>query len=381
MKILYICEGKHDDIRYWSGTESHIARMLSDMGNEMIFLDQIKGSFPVRALCKAATKLTGRQYKALREPWNMKAAARRIRRFQRGKEYDLIFTTCTPLLAYLPVDCPRVVYTDTSFAGWLEYCQLFSPLSKRSVKYGNIQEKMGLVSCSKIVYSSHWGKDTASKAYGIPAERIEVVPFGANFVCDLPAAERRKIYEARLASEEKRLLFVGFNWRNKGGECALDAVREMNRRGLRTKLLVVGCTPQIRKEDRELAEIYGFLDKNKEEDRRKLRELYLQAHLFILPTRFDCTPIVLAEAASFGLPALVTDTCGVADMMAAGVSGNLMPYQATGKDYAKKALEMLDSPERYGKWCEDARQAYEEYFNWGKVGERIQRILEGIGKN
>ncbi|MCI8566647.1 MAG: glycosyltransferase family 4 protein [Lachnospiraceae bacterium] len=378
MRILYLCEGKHDDIRYWSGTEYHIARMLSDMGNEMIYLDQVKGSFPVRAVCKAASKMTGRQYKAIREPWNMKAAARRICRFRQGKRYDLIFTTCTPLLAYLPVDCPRVIYTDTSFAGWLEYCRLFSPLAERSVRYGNIQEKMGLKSCRQIIYSSQWAKDMAAKAYGIPAERMAVVPFGANFVCDLTEEERERIYKDRLAAKEKRLLFVGFNWRNKGGERALDAVREMNRRGMRTKLLVVGCTPLIREQDRELVEIYGFLDKNKEEDKKKLRELYLRAHLFILPTWFDCTPIVLTEAASFGLPTLVTDTCGVSDMMVDGVSGKLMAYQAVGEDYAEKAMEMLKEGARYQKWCIDARQAYEEHFNWQKAGERIQGILEGI---
>jgi glycosyltransferase involved in cell wall biosynthesis len=271
-----------------------------------------------------------------------------------------------------------VVYTDTSFSGWLEYCQMFSPLSQRSVRYGEQQEKQALERCTKIIYSSQWGKQVACRAYGLDENKVEVVPFGANLVCARTEEEMEQIYRHRWEQAEKKLLFVGYNWRNKGGQTALEATKELNHRGIQAKLLIVGCTPDIDSENQKYVEIYGFLDKNVESDRKKLEELYQEANLFILPTRYDCSPIVSAEACSFGLPSLITDTCGVSNMMIHGQTGKLMPYEATGADYAEQFTEILSDERTYVDWCRGARRGYEEVFNWKQVGEKIQKVLEEL---
>ena len=378
MKILYICEGDHNNIRYWSGTEYHIAKTLSALGNEIVFLDNIKGNLAIRATLKLLSKLCKKQYKAIRDPINLKCISRYIRKKIGQEHFDVIFTTCTPLLAYLDIKYPMVVYTDTSFAGWLSYCDMFSPLSKRSVKYGNYHEGIALRKCSSVIYSSHWGKETACSAYGLNPSKVKIIPFGANLTCDMSDERLIEICEGRMNEQEKRLLFVGYNWVNKGGETALEAVKCMNQRGMKAKLMIVGCRPEIPEADQEYVEIYGFLDKNIDQDREKLMEIYARSSLFVLPTKFDCTPIVLAEAASFALPVLATDTCGVADMMRDHGNGFLMPYGSSGQEYAQRAFDILSDSELYLKLCKNSRKVYQDVFNWKHVGRQLQEVLEEL---
>ncbi len=64
----------------------------------------------------------------------------------------------------------------------------------------------------------------------------------------------------------------------------------------------------------------GYLDKSRPKHAARLRALYAAAHLFVLPTRADCTPMVLAEAGAHGTPVLVTDTGGVGSLVMEGVT-------------------------------------------------------------
>jgi len=52
-----------------------------------------------------------------------------------------------------------------------------------------------------------------------------------------------------------------------------------------------------------------------------VRFVYAASDCFILPTRYDPFPNAALEALAMGVPAIVSDQCGAAELVSAGVDG------------------------------------------------------------
>jgi glycosyltransferase involved in cell wall biosynthesis len=107
--------------------------------------------------------------------------------------------------------------------------------------------------------------------------------------------------------------------------------------------------------------------------------LYLSHHFFILPTRFDCTPIVFCEASAFGLPILAANTGGVAGHIFEAKNGYLINYEDMGMAYAEKIMSIIKSPNEYKKLRISTRRCYDDQLNWtiwaNKITEEISNSI------
>jgi glycosyltransferase involved in cell wall biosynthesis len=167
-----------------------------------------------------------------------------------------------------------------------------------------------------------------------------------------------------------RLLLVGVSWENKGAGIAVNALSELLKMGIDAHLTVCGCTPpQPITNNQEHLTIIPFLNKNSEEGRKQLEELFLSHSFFILPTRFDCTPIVFCEASAYALPVLSSNTGGVGGHVKDGRNGFLIDYNDQGIAYAEKIKEIWSDRAKYEALCHSARALYEEQLNWEKWGK------------
>ena len=106
-----------------------------------------------------------------------------------------------------------------------------------------------------------------------------------------------------------------------------------------------------------------------------MKEIYQQQHFLILPTRFDCTPIVINEASAFGIPCLVANSGGVAGHLKNNENGFLIPYEDNGNGYAQKIEELINSPESYINLRKQTRQLYESQLNWEHWANEFQKII------
>ena len=79
---------------------------------------------------------------------------------------------------------------------------------------------------------------------------------------------------------------------------------------------------------RTCLKLAGFFDKNTEEGRRGLRELYRAATFYFMPSRAEATAIVYCEANSFGVPCLASRTGGTPSLIEDGVNGWCFPLDA-----------------------------------------------------
>jgi glycosyltransferase involved in cell wall biosynthesis len=141
---------------------------------------------------------------------------------------------------------------------------------------------------------------------------VKVVPYGANIECNRATAEIERLIDAR-PTDRCKLLFLAVDWNRKGGPLACALARKLNDTGLPTDLNVVGCQPPKAEVLPPYVHLLGFVPKSTPEGRRRIDFLLSEIHFLILPSLADCTPIVLPEANSFGVPCLTTKVGGIHD--------------------------------------------------------------------
>jgi glycosyltransferase involved in cell wall biosynthesis len=286
------------------------------------------------------------------------------------KKFDYIIAPAASCeLAFLNSDVPIIYITDGTFAGCLNYHKSLSNLTKRSIKEGNLVEKFAIAKCRHLIVSSKWAANSALKDYQCAPEKLHVLPYGANFE-KVPASSE---INYSIPSTWK-ILFPAVYWEDKGGEIAWNAFKILTTKFSNIELTVLGCEPPEYVNHPGVKKI-PFIDKNSPQGMEKLTVIFKQHHFMILPTRFDCTPIVINEASAFGIPCLVARTGGVEGHLEEGVNGFTIDYNDIGEGYATKIEEIIQSPNTYLSLAKSTRKAYEERLNWDSWREQLKKVL------
>jgi glycosyltransferase involved in cell wall biosynthesis len=285
----------------------------------------------------------------------------------------LIAPAAATELALLPPTSAPVVYvTDATFALLHGYYAAFSDLGPRSVREANAIERAALHRATVIVYPSEWAADSAVRDYGVPREKIHVVPFGANLTMVPTADEATR----DRADDAINLVLVGVDWVRKGCDIAVAAVATLRAHGANARLTIVGCSRAPRAP--EFVDVIPYLDKWKPEQAGAYREILLRSHAMILPTRADCSSIAAAEANAHGVPAMLTDTGGVRGMVTDGVNGALMPADAGPLDWADAVMRLVGDRARHREMCRSARATFDSRLNWDCWADALRSIVAGL---
>ena len=121
----------------------------------------------------------------------------------------------------------------------------------------------------------------------------------------------------------------------------------------------------------------GF-DKNDPAAEDRLNRLFAEAHLFVLPTRADCTPMVVAEANAWGTPVLITDTGGIASLMASeGGNGRMLAPEAGPEDWAGAIRALAADPAAYAALCRTSFDHARARLTWEAWARDLVAYLRG----
>lgn len=310
MRIAFVSVWDPFDVHSWSGIPFHMAQSLRNAGQEIDLVGPLsRGAriVPLGAL-KLAYKALGRGFLAAREPAVLAGYARQARSSM-PDETECVLSPGTLPIARLDVDIPVAFWTDATFQGMIDYYPEFTGLSRRSLKNGLATEREALRRVSAAVYSSDWAAMSAVNDAGADPAKVHVVPFGSNLSTELPEGAALGAVENRPRSAVS-LLFIGGDWKRKGGATAVEVMRCLVSRGIDASITVVGCAPP----DDVLEDPRVFLkkriDKSTADGMNELATLMASSHFLLLPAVADCTPIVFSEANSFAVPVLATATGG-----------------------------------------------------------------------
>ena len=385
MKVLYLSHHKVNDINASSGTVYHVLNMLKTCGYDVVVIDDLKISKAIKLLLKVVYSLLRKKTLIEREPLVLKSFARQIKKKTKNIHYDIIFSPSSLYYSYYKGSKPQVFYTDATFGGLIDYYLDSSNYTKRCLKNGFEQENLALKHCDMAIYASDWARETAIKIHDANPQKCYVVNRGANIRNIISVQNIEEIIMSRNISKEKKkcqMMFLGADWNRKGGDFGLEVVKILNKSfGIETVYVVVGCSPSVMPENKDYVEVVGYLDKSQKANYEKLEAIFKTSDFFLLPTRKECQGISYAEASSWALPVIATNTGGVSGIVKNKINGLLFELEDSPYYYAEKIYEYIKDPARYVSLAKSSFDFFYKYLTWESVGDRIKGIIDANFSN
>lgn len=377
IKIGYMCLGNPKDRKSWSGTFYKMYEHLQFDGVEIKWI-QVRRRFwgdILEYLYKLFCKILHKNSL----PLFLKHIARSYYFLPNELyQFDLIYAPCCgPYLYKLNSRVPIIYMSDASPEGLYDY-YLFNNF-KFNRRQGNEMEKVALNKASKIVYASDWAKDIAVNFYKQSPLKVSVIEIGANMdendLQNIIQMKRSIITDGML-----HILFLGVDWKRKGGDIALDCCRLLNERGLKSIIHIIGLReePEVCK-DKPYVDFVGFLNKNFRDQYDKLMYYLALSDILLLPTIAECAGVVFNECAACGIPSFTYLTGGTGNYVVDGENGYKLPLGATSEEFADLIHSVITNGE-----LENLKKSsyafYQRRNNWnlwgGKMKELICQILE-----
>jgi glycosyltransferase involved in cell wall biosynthesis len=283
------------------------------------------------ALAGGWTRLPG-----VRSNWSLRASIGAYRALRgRVRDLDALFfhTQVTSLLsAGLMHRVPAVISLDATPIQFDALGAHYGHVPAGSAAVEDLKKRLNrraLAAAKGIVAWSEWAKQSLVADYGVPADKVTVIPPGIDAARWDFASRRETVWAAQSGRTRRvNILFVGADFKRKGGDTLLEAFRSLPRTGpaavdahlhIVTKTENVGDDVEGGTDSR--VTVYRGLTPNAE----CLRALYADADLFAFPTRADCLPLAVMEALAAGLPVITTDVAALPEAVTHGVNGWIVP--------------------------------------------------------
>lgn len=209
------------------------------------------------------------------------------------------------------------------------------------------------------------------------AAEFAVSPHHAPFGVNLGSARRPKICPTKPDMSKLQLLFIGNDWERKGGDLAVSALQALRRMGVDAHLTIVGHAPKYYGSDPDIS-VEGYLNKNKSDQAVRLTQLYEKAHLLLVPSQADCTPMVIAEAMAFGTPTLANDTGGIATLVGGAGTGRLMSVTADADQWAREIANLTANQFAYQAMSDACFDRANSRLTWRAWCRDLLKVIEEV---
>lgn len=201
---------------------------------------------------------------------------------------------------------------------------------------------------------------------GIKEKQMALCPYGANFESAEPKYCKRS--DTRL-----KIIYVGIVAALKGIHYLLEAVMQIPESEV--DLTVVGAYDNNEHSLDKYKRRVNFTGAVLHE---KVKELLLQADVFVFPSLGDGFGLAILEALSCGLPCIVSENCGGNDAITDYENGFVIPPQDVGA-IKEKILWFYEHPERLHDMSEAAIKTAKKY-TWEaynrKAVDAVKSFLE-----
>ena len=383
MRIAVASLGDPSSVDTWSGIPANIILALKKKGHEIqsIALDRPKEPWHFSWLRRYYFRIKNKWFLgAVEEQWLKKISEQLDEKVNR-LEPEVVLVIHGDWLAYSTFKFPACIIHDTTFASIVDYYPSFTNLSDRSLRMGNQMYQRALNKSMAAVFSAHWATHSAITKYGSPESKVFTIPFGAN-MGHLPSeSEVSQWINSRSLRESCNLVFIGTHWKRKGGPESLRFVSCLNKMGIRTHLTIIGCSPDIPSEMKEVVSVVGYLKKDEPSDRAKLNNILSESHALILPSQAECYGCVYCEANAYGLPALGRDTGGVPEIIKDGINGLLLKSGDSIDDFASRWADIWRDRSGYTSMSRNSYSEFRQRLNYDVFANKLENVLTNLALN
>lgn len=212
---------------------------------------------------------------------------------------------------------------DGVHAAWLARRAQFEPFWKPWLRRFNAkhQELLALErrlfteeGAEVVIANSRMVQAEIGRFYGYPRERIHVVYNGVPAFAPPPGARAAARRELGYRDDDYLLLFAGSGWERKGLRFAIDAMNALPHG--RARLLIAGRGSARGLPPSRRARVLGPVS--------EMARCLAAADAFILPTLYEPFSNACLEALAAGLPVITTRHNGFAEIIEAGVDGEVI---------------------------------------------------------
>lgn len=351
----------------WSYTPISLHRALSAAGANVIDIEA-QPPLPLQALAAGALTALGRR------PWKYAqsyraAEGRRIQHATARLRPEVLVEIADLVV---PTNVPTYSYQDSNFNVALDYFDALGP-DLVSTNRGNRDtlkrlahaQQEALQRIDGLIAMGRWFADDVVRRGLLPAHKVHAIGAGISpLYQDLPPRTPRE------RVERKRVLFVGGEFRRKGGEELLAAMRLLNCGGDRPLQLTI-AGPAAWPGPGSPPAWVRFLGAV---PREAVPTLMAEHDLFAMPSRFEAYGIALLEARAAGLPCVARGEFAMPELVEPGVGGKLWST-ADVRDLAQLIQDTLDDDALHERCAREAPQRALQ-FSWSGVAERLLRIVD-----
>ena len=375
MKLLFCFEQNHFDAHIQSGRPFQVRRALVQDGHTLVDAPNL---FPPRLdLYRArelAWRMVGKIERGDRGARRLTRVARRLETLYRETGCQAVVSPSTLPVAYMSADIGTYLVLDAFFDFSRVRYDSFANLTRRYARDGAATDTLALAKAYGVVAPTALLAEAIRATGLVREERIRVRPWGPNLVPN-PGEDIAALAGARV--KNRRLLFIGREWRRKGLDVVLDALRTPQGQDLCCSVIGLSAYEvplHLRRGLGERVDFLGELSLSRPAMRRRAEDAFRRSSLLMLPTKAENFGIAFIEALSFGLPVVAFDTDGLSESLGGCEAAVLLPRTASPSTFAEAAQAMLADPQTYRRL---SRKALDEAarFSWTSVVEALDELM------
>jgi len=110
-------------------------------------------------------------------------------------------------------------------------------------------------------------------------------------------------------------------------------------------------------------------------DRMKLLDYYQNASVFVLPSYYESSPLVLREAMSCSLPVVATNVGGISEIINDNENGLLVSPNSS-QEIATALMRLLEDKQLRERLGTNARNTIKQFCDWESIVDKIEIIYQ-----
>jgi len=214
-------------------------------------------------------------------------------------------------------------------------------------------------------------------SYGVDEHKIDIIPNGIDLT-EFKGLPPKGSFRQKhgLDSKHEVILFLGRLHRIKGIDLLVNAFAGIARDFSDARLVIAGpddgCLPSLKSlvSDSKLEEKVIFTGPVYGEEKLAA---YVDADVYALTSSYEVFGISIFEALACGTPVIVTDRCGIADIVK-DKAGLVVPYEAAAiKDALRQMLGDEQKRQQYGR---DGQALVREKYGWESIAEKTEGVYK-----
>ena len=256
-------------------------------------------------------------------------------------------------------------------------------------------EKTAFQNADGVIAVSESMKRDVHELYGVPEEKIAVIPNGIDPNEYKPTFDEAVLERYGIDPSQPFVLFVGRITRQKGILHLANALKYLPKNTQMVLCAGAPDTPEIGDEMKgriEAAREAGaerVIWLQETVPREDIIKLYSHAALFVCPSVYEPFGIINLEAMACETPVVASAVGGIPEIVVPGETGTLVSFDVGddfepanpdkfARDLADAISELLNNPAELEKMGKASRKRVEEKFSWRAVAEETLEFYQSL---